>query len=291
MRTETLEDPRSARRDDQSKESKPNHQSARDPVPPRRYDRLEPSSNRTPAPKTSAVPLEERGKHTIKPYKSEGADHRTNYRVKVEIGLALALAVLVFLTRSPLYPRQQATEFVMADQQVIQIEDVQQTKQDLPPPPPPRPPVPIEVSNATILEDDELNLDATLDLTEDVADIPLPPPPPPDEEEAVEQEIFVIVEEMPELIGGIQALMAEIKYPPLARQAGVEGRVIVQLVVGEDGNPRSPVVLRGIGGGCDEEAVRAVLQMKFKPGKQRGRPVPVQYSMSVLFQLKERDTN
>ncbi len=133
-----------------------------------------------------------------------------------------------------------------------------------------------------------LSLDASLDINEAIIDIPLPPPPVADAVEEPEQEIFVIVEQMPTLIGGIQALMNEVEYPALARQAGVEGRVIIQLVVDENGNPKSPIVLRGVGGGCDEEAVRAVMTMKFTPGMQRGRPVPVQYSMSVLFQLKER---
>ena len=116
---------------------------------------------------------------------------------------------------------------------------------------------------------------------------PEPPPPPEEKKEEVEQEIFVIVEDMPEIIGGIQALMNEIKYPALARQAGIEGRVIVQMVVDETGHPKDIVVLRGIGGGCDEEAIRAVSTMKFKPGKQRGRPVPVRYSVSVQFRLKD----
>jgi protein TonB len=223
------------------------------------------------------------------PYKSDGKDHRGHYRLKVEVGLALSLAALIGLTNSPLYPKQDMSDYVVASQQVIQIEDVQQTKQELPPPPPPRPPVPIAVADVTVLEDDELNLDVTLDIGEAIADIPLPPPPVEDAvKEEPEQEIFVIVEDMPVLIGGIEALMKEVQYPALARQAGVEGRVIIQLVVDEKGQPKNPIVLRGIGGGCDEEAVRAVMAMKFKPGKQRGRPVPVQYSISVLFQLKEK---
>lgn len=285
MATETLEDPRSARLEDTPTESTSDRREGRAPILPTQPARAK-SDSRNSDRDVHRAP--EEGKHTIMPYKSDKADHRKNYRLKVEIGLALALAALLGLTNSPIYPRTEATEYVVADQQVIQIEDVQQTKQDLPPPPPPRPPVPIEVANNTILEDDELNLDATLDISEEIIDIPVAPPPP--EEEVVEEEpaFFVIVEEMPELIGGIEALMKEIKYPALARQAGVEGRVIVQMVVDENGRPTNPVVLRGIGGGCDEEAVRAVQTMKFKPGKQRGRPVPVQYSMSVLFQLKEQ---
>ncbi|MCB0718064.1 MAG: energy transducer TonB [Bacteroidetes bacterium] len=221
------------------------------------------------------------------PYKTGKANHKLNYKLKVEIGLIMSLLLLLGLTNSPIYKREKAMEIVLTQQQTIQIEDIQQTKQELPPPPPPRPPVPIAVADNTILEDDALNLDVTLDLDEPVADLPPPPPPPEEKKEEVEQEIFVIVEDMPEIIGGIQALMNEIKYPALARQAGIEGRVIVQMVVDETGHPKDIVVLRGIGGGCDEEAIRAVSTMKFKPGKQRGRPVPVRYSVSVQFRLKD----
>ncbi|MXW63898.1 MAG: energy transducer TonB, partial [Bacteroidetes bacterium SB0668_bin_1] len=114
----------------------------------------------------------------------------------------------------------------------------------------------------------------------------LPPPPPPPEEEDEEPEIFVIVEQMPEPIGGIAAIQAEVKYPEIARKAGVEGRVFLQFVVNEQGNVQDVVVSRGIGAGCDEEAIRAVEQAKFTPGKQRGKPVKVRMSLPITFKLK-----
>src|SRR5690625_6539257 len=105
---------------------------------------------------------------------------------------------------------------------------MQQTQQIEQPPPPPRPPVPIEVPNDEILEDDFLDLDATLDLAPPIAAAPPPPPPSAAEEaEAAEPEIFVIVEEMPGLIGGLAAIQGNIRYPEIARTAGVEGRVAV----------------------------------------------------------------
>ncbi len=91
---------------------------------------------------------------------------------------------------------------------------------------------------------------------------------------------------MPELIGGLAGLQARIKYPEMARRAGIEGRVIVQFIVNEDGTIENPRVIRGIGGGCDEEALKAVSQTKFKPGRQRGEPVRVQYSLPVIFKLQ-----
>jgi protein TonB len=154
------------------------------------------------------------------------------------------------------------------------------------PPPPPRPPVPVEVPNDEILEDEDLDLDASLDLDEPLAALPPPPPPPPSDEPEPEPEIFVIVEQMPELIGGLSELQKKITYPEIAKKAGVEGRVIVQFVVNEQGNVTDPVVVRGIGAGCDEEAIRAVQTAKFTPGKQRGKPVRVKMSLPITFRLK-----
>jgi periplasmic protein TonB len=123
------------------------------------------------------------------------------------------------------------------------------------------------------------------ELDQDVA-VDLPPPPPPREEEEEEPEIFIVVEEMPELIGGLAGLQQSIRYPEMAARAGVEGTVTIQFIVDEEGNVIDPVVLRGIGAGCDEEALRAVSQAKFVPGKQRGQPVKVRYSLPVRFRLR-----
>ncbi len=101
-----------------------------------------------------------------------------------------------------------------------------------------------------------------------------------------EDEIFVVVEQMPELIGGIASIQKEIRYPEIARQARVSGRVIVQFIVDQEGNVVDPVVLRGIGGGCNEEALRVVKLAKFIPGKQRGKPVRVRYTLPITFKLR-----
>ncbi len=113
-------------------------------------------------------------------------------------------------------------------------------------------------------------------------DGPVTEPPPTVEE----PEIFVAAEKMPELIGGLAGVQASITYPRAAERAGVEGRVIVQFVVNEEGEVTDPVVLQGIGSGCDEEAVRAVSQARFTPGTQRGRPVKVKMTLPILFTLE-----
>ena len=101
------------------------------------------------------------------------------------------------------------------------------------------------------------------------------------------EDYFVVVEEMPELIGGLQSIAQEIRYPEMARRAGIEGRVFVQFIVNEEGEVERPQVLRGIGGGADEEALRVVSQAKFTPGYQRGRPVRVQFMLPIIFRLPD----
>ncbi len=144
-----------------------------------------------------------------RPYKVSGTDHKTYYALKIQGGFLLALFSITALARAPFYQDQNAFDFDLADQELIAMEDIVQTRHELPPPPPPRPPVPVEVPDDEILEDDVLQLDATLDLDELIAE--LPPPPPPAEEEVVddEPEIFVVVEDPPVMIGGMAALMKE----------------------------------------------------------------------------------
>lgn len=105
-------------------------------------------------------------------------------------------------------------------------------------------------------------------------------PPPP--------QIFTYVEQMPEFNGNVQEYLAnKLRYPDQAREAGIEGRVIVKFVVNEDGDISDAQVVRGIGGGCDEEALRVVKSMpKWKAGKQNGRPVKVYFTLPISFRLE-----
>lgn len=116
-----------------------------------------------------------------------------------------------------------------------------------------------------------------------------PPPPPPINPQLTDDEVFVVVENMPELQGGQAGLQSKVEYPQVAIRDGIEGRVTVQFTVDENGNVVNPKVIRGIGGGCDEEALRVVSQAKFTPGVQRGRNVAVQMSLPILFRLNDSD--
>ena len=216
--------------------------------------------------------------------KNPKADLRRSYALVVQIGMITALVLLIAAFRMN-FDRGDGMDIQQVEQEVVQMEDILQTKQIQKPPPPPRPPVPVEVPNDEILDDDELDLDASLDIEEPLANLP-PPPPPDEEEEEPEPEIFVIVEQMPVMVGDIGDLQRQIKYPEIARKAGVEGRVIISFVVDEQGDVINPTVSRSIGAGCDQEALRVVRTAKFTPGKQRGKPVKVSMSLPITFKLK-----
>ncbi len=220
--------------------------------------------------------------------KKPSADITTNYTISLQTGLIISLLAMITLFKIDLQTEIAEIEFNQRDE-VVTMDEIVQTEQVTRPPPPPRPPVPVEVPNDMIVEEIELNLDASLDLSEALELPPAPPAPPVTKKEEVkeeeEPEVFIVVEEAPELIGGLESVQRMIVYPEIAKKAGIEGRVFVQFIIDEKGNVTNPVVLKGIGGGCDEAALEAVKKAKFKPGKQRGRPVRVQYSIPIVFRL------
>jgi len=115
---------------------------------------------------------------------------------------------------------------------------------------------------------------------------PAPPLPPP-VAVATEPEVdlFMVVEEMPEMLGGISRLYELLRYPEMARRAGMEGRVVVEVIIERDGRPSSPTVIRSAGPMLDEAAVEAIMQLVFRPGRQRNQPVRVRYAIPVSFRL------
>ena len=99
--------------------------------------------------------------------------------------------------------------------------------------------------------------------------------------------IYAVVEEAPELLGGLKGLHSRVNYPRRARQLRVEGRVYVQFVVTETGQVQDATVIRGVGGGCDEEALRVVKEARFVPGKMSGQPVKVRHTLFITFRLEK----
>ena len=110
------------------------------------------------------------------------------------------------------------------------------------------------------------------------------------EEVKVEEEVFVVVEEQAEFPGGLDSMYAYIvknlKYPEAAKEKGIEGRVFVSFIIEKDGSISNILIKRAIGGGCEEAAVEMIKNMpKWKPGKQKGKPVRFQFTLPIKFEL------
>ena len=213
-------------------------------------------------------------------FKKPIADLRATYKRVLEFSIIISLAILIFAFK--FFPNLQDKGMVLeGPQELFTVEDIQQTKQENRPPPPPKPPIPIEAPSDDVLEDIEIE-DTEIDFEAEIE----APPPPPKEEIEEEPTYFVAVEEMPGPIGGIKAIQEKIVYPEIAKRAGVEGKVYVLAFVNEQGEVTKAQIIKGIGAGCDEAALSAVLKTRFTPGKQRGKPVKVQVSIPIIFKLK-----
>lgn len=158
--------------------------------------------------------------------------------------------------------------------------------------PPPPPPVAINPEELKIVDDKSTERESDIaasDPTDAPVIIPIPVEVP---EETVEEETeFIIVEEMPMFGSGTADLMkylsANIKYPTVSAEQGVQGKVVVQFVVGTHGEILNPVVVKSVDPYLDKEAIRVISTMpKWKPGKQRGKAVRVKYTVPVVFKLQ-----
>lgn len=220
----------------------------------------------------------------MEPKKHPKVDLNKQRGLFFQIGMVLSLGII--LTAFNWAQREGGTaslgDLVIEDPVEV---DIPPTEQKVQPPPPPPPPQLEVVEDEELVEEDEI---MSTEVTQDTKiDIPVIEP----EEGPSEPEIFTIVEEMPTFPGGDQALLEYMakntKYPPLARENGLQGIVVVTFVVDEGGRINNVQILRGIGGGCDEEAIRVVQSMPaWKPGKQRGMPVRVQYNLPFRFTLR-----
>ncbi len=217
--------------------------------------------------------------------KKPASDLRNYYNLYIEVGMVVALVILLVVFKVPYNPKS-SENFTTPEQETVKMQKVVQTKQETKPPPPPVPQVPVAVPNSQVINDAPIDLNAELNLN---APLNTPPPPPPSTEKKKDndQQVFVVVEKMPKLIGGLAGLQKKITYPELARKAGIEGRVYIEFVVDKHGNVVNPKVVRGIGGGCDAEALKVVKKAHFVPGMQRGRPVNVRYSLPIVFKLQD----
>ncbi len=100
------------------------------------------------------------------------------------------------------------------------------------------------------------------------------------------EKYLAFAEKMPAPIGGLEAIYKTIKYPEIAKKAGVEGKVYALAFINENGTVDQVQIIKGIGAGCDEEVIRAVSAAKFTPGMKEGKPVKVKLSIQIKFKLR-----
>jgi protein TonB len=231
---------------------------------------------------------------------------RKRYRRYITISMILGLLLLSVAVAYPLISAyMNKSRMIREKEKTVSADMMAIAKEELPPPPPPPPPpealvekvkftAPVVVEDTNIesglMTQDDLSAKPAEAPSEDV-EIEIVDEKPQVIEQKVEAEIFTVVEEQPAYPGGeegrMRYLQESIKYPEEAKELGIQGRVFVTFVVEVDGSITDVRVLRGIGGGCDEEAVRVVKAMpKWVPGKQRGVPVRVQFNLPIKFTLQ-----
>ncbi len=204
------------------------------------------------------------------------------------IGLVFSLLLAYFAINIKSYEKQKVT---LMQQQVENTPEemvpITEQKVKPPPPPPPKTVTQIKIVSNDVKIDDNVDIDVGANMNTKVEEYT----PPVQEEDVQQQPVFVVVEQMPHFPGGEKALMkylaTHIKYPALAKESGIQGRVFINFVVEPNGKIDHVKVLRGIGGGCDEEAVRVVEGMpRWVPGRQRGKPVRVSFNLPIKFTLE-----
>ena len=224
--------------------------------------------------------------------KSPKADLEGKKSTGLLIGYVLALAVMFIAfewsERDKVINIDSGLSEVVFEEEMIPI--TEQEEQKAPPPPPEAPKAEeiIEIAeNDADVEETTIQASDETDKAVEVKYVPVEV----EEEEVEEQQIFQVVEEMPEFPGGMGECMKwlgkNMKYPTISQENGVQGRVIVQFVVNRDGSIVDAVVARGVDPYLDKEALRVVgLMPKWKPGKQRGKAVRVKYTLPVMFRLQ-----
>jgi periplasmic protein TonB len=223
--------------------------------------------------------------------KTPKADLENKRNIFVQLGLVVSLGI-VLMAFSTYDTVKSADSLGQLEAQGIEDEVIPVTRVDVaPPPPPPPPPQVIEVLN---IVDDNVEIEDELDfqgLDADNTTLNYAVPVIQEEKEAEVEEVFVIVEDMPEFPGGELALRkwiaSNIKYPVIAAENGIQGKVYVQFVVDRDGKVTNARIARGIDASLDQEALRVVNNLpRWKPGMQRGKPVRVSYTVPINFQLQ-----
>lgn len=217
-----------------------------------------------------------------------------SYRPMIyRLGLIFALTFTLSLFEFPFYEKASLVELTGERADVDEMFEIPPTEQIQPPPPVVKSPQIVAVSDDKEIEYEiEIDLDMEADeelVVQETEEIILEEVM---EEEEAPEEIFMIVEDPAEPIGGYQEFYAfvskELKYPRKALEVNISGKVFIKFVVDKDGSLTSLEIARGIGFGCDEEAIRVLGKApKWKPAKQRGRLVKQQMIIPIHFKMAE----
>ena len=216
--------------------------------------------------------------HLLEPRKNPEVDLCKQYLLFLSIGFLISLLFVLAAFEWRVY-KSVPSKFVELENEFEDLIEVPLTSQ---PPPPPAviPPKIIEIPD----EEEIINLD--IEMTEDMAVEDFVSEAP--EEEDIDR-IFEVVEAGANPIGGLSAfykyLSTVLRYPKQAQRMGIQGRVVLRFIVERDGSLSNVRILRGIGGGCDEEAVQRLREapIKWTPGKQRGRSVRSFFALPIHF--------
>jgi protein TonB len=225
--------------------------------------------------------------------KSPKADLEKKKLIFSEIGLVVSL-LIVLMAFEWKSTGGIKTDFANLQDVAMEEEMIPITQQEEIKPPPP-PPQPIQVIDVINIVEDDVDLDDDFDLFDSEFDENLAVRIvnfQEEEEEVEEEQIFVVVEDMPGFGGGDSNKFREyisknLRYPDIAAENGIQGRVFVQFVVEPDGSVSNVKVVRGVDPSLDREAIRVVESSpKWKPGKQRGKPVRVSFTFPIIFVLQ-----
>ena len=226
--------------------------------------------------------------------KSPKADLEGKKTIFLEIGFVIALGILLSAFNWKTNTKVEEG-FVITQEEQVEEEIIPITQQMMKPPPPP-PPAP-KLTDLIEIVEDELSIDEELEIDDVEADVENKSNYNFDydgdswgeEESDGEADIFQVVEDMPQFPGGsVQKWIAKnVKSPMIAQENNIQGKVFVQFVIEKDGSVSDVKVARSVDPSLDKEAIRVVKAMpKWKPGKQRGKPVRVSYTVPINFQLQ-----
>lgn len=210
---------------------------------------------------------------------------KTGLFLNIGFVISLLLVILAFEWKS--YDRGDLLDLGQIKDDFEEMTEVPLTQQPPPPPPKIRQPEIIVVPDEEEIEE-EIEVDLDVEITEDTEIAEIVFEEPVEEEET--DEIFQIVENPATFKGGIGAfykyVQKNMKYPSQAQRMGLEGKVFIEFVVGKDGRITDVKVLRGIGAGCDEEAIKVLKNSPaWSAGRQRGRPVRQRMVLPITFRL------